>query len=179
MGRGKHSSNAKHLNERTGESQNLKVLKFILRIVILLIIIIAIYFVYEVFLKDLSIFNSSNTNSTFDDNAEIYEPTEKVEIETVLTVKGAEYLEITGVHINSDNPELSTVAARLKNNSDQYYENVNLRISLFDKDNNEITFLDYKIDKIEANGEAATHAAVKRDLSNCVNYSIALKKLNY
>ena len=74
-------------------------------------------------------------------------------------------LEITGVHINSDDPNLSTVAARLKNNSDQSYENVNLRISLFDKDNNEITFLDYEIKKIEANGEAATHAAVKKDLS--------------
>ena len=33
------------------------------------------------------------------------------------------------------------------------------------------------IKKIEANGEAATHAAVKKDLSNCVNYSIALKSV--
>ena len=178
MRRGRHSAKAKHFDEPSGEKSNLKILKILFKIFLLFIIIILTYFIYDIYLKDLDILNSSNTQDNVDDDIEIYEPTEKVEIETVLTVKGAEYLEITGVHINSDNPELSTVAARLKNNSDQSYENVNLRISLFDKDNNEITFLDYKIDKIEANGEAATHAAVKRDLSNCVNYSIALKKYN-
>lgn len=170
MNRGKHSADT---NSRKSEKS---ILKTIFKIVIFLIILILIYFVYDLFLKDLDIFNLSDSQNDVEDNIEIYEPTEKVEIETILTVKGAEHLEITGVHINSDNPELSTVAARLKNNSDQAYENVNLRISLFDKDTNEITFLDYKINKIEANGEAATHAAVKKDLSNCVNYSIALKK---
>ncbi|MBQ2836137.1 MAG: hypothetical protein IJE68_04820 [Clostridia bacterium] len=173
MSRGKHSANVKHFDEPTGKKS---ILKTLFKIVILFIIIILAYFAYDLYLKDLDIFKSSNSQSIVDDDIEIYEPTEKVEIETVLTVKGAEYLEITGVHINSDDPKLSTVAARLKNNSDQAYENVNLRISLFDKDNNEITFLDYKINKIEANGEAATHAAIKKDLSNCVNYSIALKK---
>ena len=175
MSKGKHAANAKHFDEPTGKKS---ILKTLFKIVILLIIIILAYLAYDLYFKNLDIFNPSNTQSNVDDDIEIYEPTEKVEIETVLTVKGAEYLEITGVHINSDDPKLSTVAARLKNNSDQSYENVNLRISLFDKDNNEITFLDYKIDKIEANGEAATHAALKKDLSNCVNYSIALKKSN-
>lgn len=170
MSRGKHSA------DTNSQKSQKSILKTIFKIVIFLIILILIYFVYDLFLKDLDIFNLSDTQNKFEDNIEIYEPTEKVEIETVLTVKGAEHLEITGVYINSDNPEQSTVAARLKNNSDQSYENVNLRISLFDKDNNEITFLDYKINKIEANGEAATHAAVKKDLSNCINYSIALKK---
>lgn len=174
MSRGKHSAQAKHFNEQIDEKSNSKIFK----ILILFIIIILAYFIYDIYLKDLDIFNPSNAQSNIDNDIQIYEPTEKVEIETVLTVKGAEYLEITGVHINSDDPNLSTVAARLKNNSDQAYENVNLRISLFDKDNNEITFLDYKIDKIEANGDAATHAALKKDLSNCVNYSIALKKSN-
>ena len=174
MSRGKHAAQAKHFNEQIDEKSNFKIFK----ILILFIIIILAYFIYDIYLKDLDIFNSSNAQSNIDSDIQIYEPTEKVEIETVLTVKGAEYLEITGVHINSDAPNLSTVAARLKNNSDKAYENVNLRISLFDKDNNEITFLDYKIDKIEANGDAATHAALKKDLSNCVNYSIALKKSN-
>ena len=174
MSRGKHSAQAKHFNEQIDEKSNSKIFK----ILILFIIIILAYFIYDIYLKDLDIFNPSNAQSNIDNDIQIYEPTEKVEIETVLTVKGAEYLEITGVHINSDDPNLSTVAARLKNNSDQAYENVNLRISLFDKHNNEITFLDYKIDKIEANGDAATHAALKKDLSNCVNYSIALKKSN-
>lgn len=169
----------KHFDDPSNKSFKKILLKFLL----VLIMVILIYLIYDTFLKDISIFNFNKTSDTdtnsetiADEKIELYEPTEKVEIETILTVNGAEYLEITGVHINSDNPELSTVAARLKNHSDQSYENVNLRISLFDKDNNEITFLDYKIDRIEANGEAATFAALKRDLSNCVNYSIALIK---
>ena len=167
----------KHTNKRIDKKENFKFLKIFL----IFILIILIYFLFKIYINDLPLDSSSDnssTNSIIDEIEEIYEPTEKVEIETVLTVKGAEYLEITGVHINSDNPELSTVTAKLKNNSDQSYENVNLRISLFDEDNNEITFLDYKIDKIEANGVSSTFAALKRDLSNCENYSIALKSSN-
>lgn len=167
----------KHTNKRIDEKENFKFLKIFL----IFILIILIYFLFKIYINDLLLDSSSDnssTNSIIDEIEEIYEPTEKVEIETVLTVKGAEHLEITGVHINSDNPDLSTVTAKLKNNSDQSYENINLRISLFDKDNNEITFLDYKIDKIEANGESSTFAALKRDLSNCENYSIALKSSN-
>ena len=106
MSKGKHSADT---NSPKSEKS---ILKTILKIVIFLIILILIYFVYD--------YLSNTTPSDVYDNPEIYEPTEKVEIETVLTVKGAEHLEITGVYINSDNPELSTVAARLKNNSDQY-----------------------------------------------------------
>lgn len=175
---GKHSASAKHFDTPAKPKEKSKFLKIFFKILILFIITILIYFIYDIYLKNLSIFNFSNVETDVDEDIEIYEPTKKVEVETVLTVKGAEYLEITGVHINSDNPELSTISARLKNNSNESYENVNLRISLFDKDNNEITFLDYKIDKIEANDEAVTFAALKRDLSNCVNYSIALKKSN-
>lgn len=166
MSRGKHSAKQKHFDASA--------IKFVFKILIFFILVVAVYFVYDIYLKDLPIF--SNLDLSFNKNTEVYEPTEKVEIKTTLTVNGAEYLEITGVYINSDNPELSTVAARLKNNSDQSYENVNIRINLFDKDNNEITFLDYKIDKIEANGQASTFAALQKDLSNCVNYSIVLIK---
>ena len=154
----------KHLNKTTDEKENFR----FLTIFIICVLLILIYFLFQIYVNKLPAVSSSdnsNPNSIIGGTEEIYEPTEKVEIETVLTVKGAEYLEITGVHINSDNPELSTVTAKLKNNSNQSYENVNLRISLFDEDNNEITFLDYKIDKIEANGDAATHAALKKDLS--------------
>lgn len=167
----------KHLNKTSTEKENFRFLK----IFIISLLLILTYFLFQIYKNKLpTAYSSDNssTNSIIDEIEEIYEPTEKVEIETVLTVKGAEHLEITGVHINSDNPELSTVTAKLKNNSDQSYENINLRISLFDKDNNEITFLDYKIDKIEANGESSTFAALKRDLSNCENYSIALKSSN-
>jgi len=176
MSRGKHSSDAKHLDTSANKKYNLKFLKIIFKILLLFIIIIVSYFIYDTFFKDLSIFNSSIKDNNINENSEIYEPSEKVETETFLTVNGAEYLQITGVYINTDNPELSTVSARLKNNSNQSYENVNLRISLFDENNNEITFLDYKIDKIEANGDVSTFAASKKDLSDCVNYSIALKK---
>ena len=155
----------KHLNKTSTEKENFRFLK----IFIISVLLILTYFLFQIYKNKLpTAYSSDNYNTDSIIN----------EIETVLTVKGAEYLEITDVHINSDNPELSTVTAKLKNNSDVSYENVNLRISLFDKDNNEITFLDYKVDKIEANGEASTFAALKRDLSNCENYSIELKNYN-
>lgn len=166
MSRGKHSANEKHFNTSTA--------KIVFKVLIFLIIVIIGYLVYNICTKNWSVFSTLDLN--FNKDTEVYKPTEKVEIKTTLTVNGAEYLEITGVYINSDNPNLSTVAARLKNNSDQSYENVNIRINLFDKDNNEITFLDYKIDKIEPHGEASTFAALEKDLSNCVNYSITLIK---
>lgn len=160
----------KHLNKISTEKENFKFLK----ISIISVLLILTYFLFPIYKNKLpTTYSSDNSNTN-----SIINEIEKVEIETVLTVKGAEYLEITGVHINSDNPELSTVTAKLKNNSDQSYENVNLRISLFDKNDMEITFLDYKIDKIEANGESSTFAALKRDLSNCENYSIELRNSN-
>ena len=158
MNKGKHSSIKKHFNMSTT--------RVVFKIIIVLIFILVGYLIYDIL--------SLETKPTTNTDTQINEPTEKVEIKTTLTVNGAEHLEVTGVYINSDNPELSTVAARLKNHSDQSYENVNIRINLFDTDNNEITFLDYKIDKIEAHGQASTFAALEMDLSNCVNYSLTL-----
>lgn len=189
MSNGKHSSSEKHINESKNkksskmdssykkQGNSKKRLKIVLLIFLLIIVIaIIIFFIYRYFYcsKKLPTYNGNNFEEK---NMEVcYEPTEKAETKDTLTVEGAEYLEITGLYINSDNPKLSTVAAKLKNNSDKSYKNVSLRITLFDKDNKSITSLDYKVDKIEANGEASTFAAVKQDLSNCVNYSIALKK---
>lgn len=185
MSNEKHSSRRKHshniINEkenRQSQATNLKkksLNKIFLLFLILIIISILVFEGYQYFREHpLSLPSSGNVENS-EALEEYEEASEKVETKETLSVKGAEYLEITGLYINSDNPELSTVSAKLRNNSDKSYENVNIRITLFDKDNKEITFLDYKIDRVEANGEASTYAALKRDLSICVNYSIALK----
>ncbi len=157
-----------------------KVLIYILTIVIIAIVLAIGYFAYEYFKEHpIDFFNNSNDNNVVSGEGymeELGEESEKVEATKPLTVIGAEYLEITGVDINSDGSKLSTVSSKLKNLSNKEYENINIRITLFDKDDNEITFLDYKIDKLEANEETSTYASLKRDLSNFGSYSITLIK---
>lgn len=164
------SSNFKNINKRNIQK---KIVKFLLLIIIILIIAIIAFFTYSYFVKKMS---GTLTSASEISEEEQYIYSEKVEVSKNTSVKGAEYLEITGVYINSDNPKLSTVSARLKNTSDKSYENIKLRITLYDENNNQITTLDYKIAKIEANGEAITHATLKRDLSNCKDYAITLQE---
>lgn len=178
MSNGKHSYNRKSKNKDSIEKEksgNKRILTIVLLSIFLIVaILVSIFFIYKYYLKDILV----NSNNTLDQEnlGSYYEPTKKANTEESLTVTGAEYLEITGLYLNTDNPNISTVAAKLKNTTNISYDNVSLRITLLDKDDNVITSLDYKINNIEANGEASTFAAVKQDLSNCVNYSISLEK---
>ena len=203
---GKHSSNAKHSKEKIrakskrvenkqerkekkikarrdtsyGKANGKKVLKFILFIVIFALIALGIYFAYEHFIKNKDNNTEKNENVNSEvvyENAASYELTEEGDTEEIVKVEGADYLEITQFHVIPD-PELSTVSATFKNTSDQVHEDINLLITLYDDNNEEITSLNYNIDKIEANGETLAHAAVKRDLSNCTTCTVALRKNN-
>lgn len=194
MGNGKHTSGARRFSEQTKNLHTAKLntkdtrkKKTHILFILLFIFIIAIFIFlgYQYFSNHpFSIFHHHSTSNTLDDETETYEKyieqigeaSEKVKTTQSVTVKGAEYLEITGLHINNDNPKLSTISAKLKNLSDKSYHNVDIRITLFDKNNKEITFLDYKIDTIHAYGEVNTYATLKRNLSNCKDYTIALKK---
>ena len=206
MSGGKHSSNAKHSKEKIrakskrvenkqerkekkikarrdtsyGKANGKKVLKFILFIVIFALIALGIYFAYEHFIKNKDNNTEKNENVNSEvvyENAASYELTEEGDTEEIVKVEGADYLEITQFHVIPD-PELSTVSATFKNTSDQVHEDINLLITLYDDNNEEITSLNYNIDKIEANGETLAHAAVKRDLSNCTTCAVALRKNN-
>lgn len=206
MSGGKHSSNAKHSKEKIrakskrvenkqerkekkikarrdtsyGKANGKKVLKFILFIVIFALIALGIYFAYEHFIKNKDNNTEKNENVNSEvvyENAASYELTEEGDTEEIVKVEGADYLEITQFHVIPDS-ELSTVSATFKNTSDQVCENINLLITLYDDNNEEITSLNYSIDKIEANGETLAHAAVKRDLSNCTTCTVALRKNN-
>lgn len=206
MSGGKHSSNAKHSKEKIrakskrvenkqerkekkikarrdtsyGKANGKKVLKFILFIVIFALIALGIYFAYEHFIKNKDNNTEKNENVNSEvvyENAASYELTEEGDTEEIVKVEGADYLEITQFHVIPD-PELSTVSATFKNTSDQVHEDINLLITLYDDNNEEITSLNYNIDKIEANGETLAHAAVKRDLSNCTTCTVALRKNN-
>lgn len=156
-----------------------KAIGCILILIIIAILAVIVYFGYQYFKEHpIDLFSKSNHDDVSNEEyvEELGEESEKVEPTKPLTVIGAEYLEITGVYVNSDDPKLSTVSSKLKNLSNKEYKNINIRITLFDKDDKEITFLDYKIDKLEANGETITYAALKRDLSNFESYSITLIK---
>ena len=206
MSGGKHSSNAKHSKEKIrakskrvenkqerkekkikarrdtsyGKANGKKVLKFILFIAIFALIALGIYFAYEHFIKNKDNNTEKNENVNSEvvyENAASYELTEEGDTEEIVKVEGADYLEITQFHVIPDS-ELSTVSATFKNTSDQVCENINLLITLYDDNNEEITSLNYSIDKIEANGETLAHAAVKRDLSNCTTCTVALRKNN-
>ena len=206
MSGGKHSSNAKHSKEKTrakskrvenkqerkekkikagrdtsyGKANGKKVLKFILFIAIFALIALGIYLAYEHFIKNKDNNTGKNENVNSEvvyENAASYELTEEGDTEEIVKVEGADYLEITQFHVIPDS-ELSTVSATFKNTSDQVCENINLLITLYDDNNEEITSLNYSIDKIEANGETLAHAAVKRDLSNCTTCTVALRKNN-
>lgn len=166
----KKSSKTNHfLNKKKKKSS---FIKNFYRILIVAILIATSYFFYNIFIKNpyIPFFEVFTINT----DVEIPETIGDVNVETSLIVNGADYLEVTGVYINSDNPELSTVAAKLKNNSEQSYENVNLRITLLDKDNSEITSLFYEIDKIEANSDSSTFAALARDLFDCTKFKVTL-----
>ena len=117
MGKGKHSTTSKTSAELSFQKEKFNFIKFIFKILIRFsfILIYCIYFLFGIYLKLPSIDqynNTTNSISNTDSETEIYQPSEKVEVETVLTVKGAEYLEITGVLINTDNPVLSTITAK-------------------------------------------------------------------
>lgn len=152
----KHSFNIKFLNK--------KLLKFRKINILILFFLIGIlsYSIKKPYFKTFSLQSSPN-----------YESSKNVE-KTTLDVENAEFLQITSFNVKNNNSGLYTVTVNFKNVSNQSYENINLRIRLFDENNNEITFLDYKIDKINANDETHTFAALKRDLSNYKKYSISL-----
>lgn len=206
MSGGKHSSNAKHSKEKTRakskrvenkqekkekkfkapKGQNRykingkKFFKFILFIVIFSLIVFGIYFCYVHFIKKADNYTEKNENINDEivyENAAAYELTEEGNAEEIVKVEGADYLEITQFNVIPDS-KLSTVSATFKNTSDQVCENISLLITLYDNNNEEITSLNYNIDKIEANGETLAHAAVKRDLSNCTTCTVALRKNN-
>ncbi len=185
----KHTSRTKHFNNSNDyahTTQPTKKKKTLLILVVISIIAIVIFLGYLYFSNyPISLFSNNNANmanheiETYEKYIEkLGEASAKVKTSQSVTVKGAEHLEITGLHINSDNPKLSTVSAKLKNLLDSPCYNVDIRITLFDKNNKQITFLDYKINMIEPHGETSTYAALKCDLSNCKNYTIALKKPN-
>lgn len=152
----KHSFNIKFLNK--------KLLKFRKINILILFFLIGIlsYSIKKPYFKTFS----SQSSPT-------YESSKNVE-KTILNVENAEFLQITSFDVKNNNSGLYTVTVDFKNVSNQSYENINLRIRLFDKDNNEMTFLDYKIDKINANDEVSTFAALKRDLASFKSYSISL-----
>ena len=103
-------------------------------------------------------------------------PSDIVSITDNLKVNMAEYLEITKLKIKSTEDELYTISADVENTSEESYKDIILRISFFDNNKKVITFLDYKIDNIEANNLISTFATIKRDLSDCKYYSVGLKK---
>lgn len=176
MKNGKHSIRAKHFDMPTEPKEKSKFSKIVFKILILFIIIIFLYFVYDIYLKNWSFPTLDDDIEANKKEEEIYEIIGKIGVQTSLPVEGAEYLEITGVYIDVDDSGRSKISAKLKNNSDESYESVDLRLNLLDENNNEILFFDFKINRIDANSVAATYATLKQDLSDCVNYSIVLKK---
>lgn len=166
MSTGKHSS--KKIKTNKFKFSNL--VRILLIILIIFIISIAIYY-FTTYIQP-SFADTENTTNT----EPVYETSDIVNTKKSLVVKGADFLEIVGVYINSDNPKLSTVSTRIKNTSNEVHENIELRITLLDKNDNTITTLDCKIDKLEANEETITYGALMQDLSDCVNYFVAIRK---
>lgn len=108
---------------------------------------------------------------------ELFFPTsDKVSIFENLKVKNAEYFEITKLRIKQAEEEIYTISANIENSSEKSYNNVIFRISFYDTEKELITALDYKLDSIEGKGSISTFATIRRDLSTCEYYSVALKK---
>lgn len=164
MNKVKHSSTEK-------EIKNLKY-RYLLKILVLFIIVFVLISVAHYFLNKEPITYNNTTESNID-NKESYA---SVSTKETLVVKGAEFLEISGIYINSDEPNSSTVSAQITNTSNETHENLDLYIVLLDKNNNKLTSLDCKITKISPNEEILTYSSLSIDLFNCVNYYIALKK---
>lgn len=190
---GKHSSKSKHsqstsqdkkektrkdnkrYKERLNKKSNSNFKKFFLLILIFIILVLIVYFVIQYFYRIDGSKETTFTNEIIYENSVTYELSEDGKSTENIKVKGAEYLEITKFNVIADK-NISTVSTKFKNNSDKTYKDVELRITLLDKNNIEITSLDYIIDKIDANGEVLAHGAVKKDLSNCTTCAVALRK---
>jgi len=177
MKEGKHSTDIKKENKINNKDNKNKFNKFnfslLLKIILLIVIILIISFLVYYFIKKSATSVTSNNDIT---NEISYETSETVSTKQSLVVKGADYLEIVGVYINSDNSKNSTVSTKIKNTSNEIHENIELLIVLLDENDNKITSLDCKIDKIKPNEEVLTYSALSQDLSKCVNYSISFKK---
>lgn len=171
----KTSKNTKHYKECLNKKSNTNFKKFFLLFLIFIVLFLIVYFVSQ-YLYKMDVIDETNlTNEIVYENSVSYELSEEGKSAKIIKVKGAEYLEITKFNVIADK-NISTVSAKFKNNSNKTYKDVELRITLLDKNNVELTSLDYIIDKIDANGEVLAHGAVKKDLSNCTTCTVALRK---
>ena len=179
---GKHSynktSDEKKQTEEILHKSNKSITKKI-KLTLIIILVIAILGILGFFLYlqiKTGIPLSPVTGQPVYDEKVFNKPSDIVSITDNLKVNMAEYLEITKLKIKSTEDELYTISADVENTSEESYKDIILRISFFDNNKKVITFLDYKIDNIEANNLISTFATIKRDLSDCKYYSVGLKK---
>ena len=93
-----------------------------------------------------------------------------------INVNNFENIEITKLKINTQKDGIAKISSIVKNHSDMDLKDVNLRLYFLDDSKNTITYLDFNIDTISANGSKSTFAVIKGDLTNCTNYTVSLIK---
>ncbi len=173
MSKAKHSYSKRKESKKKSEKSFFK--KFFICLIVLLLFCILLgigYFGFKYFYNDNPYIQ---IQKNLKDNAQFHKSSEIIPISDLLKVKDAEYLEIPGLKIEVQD-KLSKISSNVENKSDEDYNNIELRIFLFDDNKEILTFLDYKIDSIEANSSVSTFATLKRNLDNCKYYSVALKK---
>ena len=167
-------STGKRFEDKQANNFNFfKIIKILLIPLVLFILLILIYLVITN-ISHSYVNTDSNIENTINSEP-VYKISETTSTKESLIVKGAEYLQIIGVYINSDNPKQSSVSIRIKNTSTETHTNLELLIALLDKNNKTITTLDCKIDELASNEETITYCVLMQDLSECVNYSFSIR----
>lgn len=201
MSDGKHSSKGRHSkvekksknerttikasNKRSKKNSNKSKWKIIILLLLLILLLSSIYFIILYFNKNEI---ASDPESKFDNSkneieesnvvyeqSSTYSLSEEYNSTENIKVEGTDYLEIIKYKIIPDK-EQSTVTATFKNTSNEAKENVQLFITLYDKDQKEITRLNYAIDQINSMEEVDAYATVGKDLSDCTTCVISLRK---
>lgn len=186
MRKSKHYSNNKNKSKISNKRQN----KYSMLIPIFIIILIAlggIYISYKLYFQsnsdNIEVTSSQDTQDNLGSSTEIQTENkaelqkmanEMVPISSTFKVKNAEYLEFMKLTVNTDKFNFSTIHSDISNTSASAYNNLNLRIFLYDDNKNIITHLDCKLNNIKANNTKSTLATLKRNLNNCSYYSVTL-----
>lgn len=143
--------------------KNTYILKIVL-ILIFLFLVITIVFNY----KGVIFYPKKLDNKTTSSETKVNNNPEIIENKTV---ENADYLEITGLKIESKDG-YSSVRTSIKNNLEEIIENISLTISIYDNEGKIVAELSNPVKKIEPGETIDSFGIVNEDISESYNYIV-------
>lgn len=163
----KNNSKAKRYktnNKKKSEKSN-RAKKIMLVIFLILILVIVVVYNYNG-----NISKTQNNNNINEHESEI-KINNNPEIVQKKTVENADYLEITGLEIETKQG-YSSVSTKIKNNSNEKIENISLTISILDDAGNVVAELTNPVKSIQPGETINSFGILNMDISESYNYIV-------